>query len=146
MIQITILLVMVLAAIAVGVALRRRDGKLRANETEPSTESARTELLAAVGVDSSGPAVLHFSADWCGPCAAVRKVVAGVTEDLAGSPRPPLDIEIDIDAEPALAKELNVLSLPTTFVFDIEGRERFRISGVPKSADLRTALAPLTVG
>lgn len=146
MIQITILLVMVLAAIAVGVALRRRDGKLRANETEASTESARTELLAAVGVDSSGPAVLHFSADWCGPCAAVRKVVAGVTEDLAGSPRPPLDIEIDIDAEPALAKELNVLSLPTTFVFDIEGRERFRISGVPKSADLRTALAPLTVG
>ncbi|WP_433728341.1 thioredoxin family protein [Nocardia sp. CA-129566] len=146
MIQITILLVMVLAAIAVGVALRRRDGKLRANETDTGTESARTELLAAVGVDSSGPAVLHFSADWCGPCAAVRKVVAGVTEDLAGSPRPPLDIEIDIDAEPALAKELNVLSLPTTFVFDIEGRERFRISGVPKSADLRTALAPLTVG
>ena len=55
-------------------------------------------------------------------------------------------VEVDIDAEPALAKELNVLSLPTTFVFDIEGRERFRISGVPKSADLRTALEPLTVG
>ncbi|MGW4769357.1 thioredoxin family protein [Nocardia sp. NPDC004278] len=146
MIQITILLVMISAAIAVGFALRRRDGKMRASETETIAESARTELLASVGVDSSGPAVLHFSADWCGPCAAVRKVVAGVTEDLAGSPRPPLDIEIDIDAEPALAKELNVLSLPTTFVFDIEGRERFRISGVPKSADLRTALAPLTVG
>ncbi|MET8876147.1 thioredoxin family protein [Nocardia sp. NPDC004604] len=146
MIQITILLVMISAAIAVGFALRRRDGKMRASETETTAESARTELLTSVGVDSSGPAVLHFSADWCGPCAAVRKVVAGVTEDLAGSPRPPLDIEIDIDAEPALAKELNVLSLPTTFVFDVEGRERFRISGVPKSADLRTALAPLTVG
>jgi hypothetical protein len=68
-----------------------------------------------------------------------------VTEELASSPNPPLDIEIDIDAEPALARELNVLSLPTTFVLDVEGRERFRISGVPKTGDLRTALEPLTV-
>ncbi|WP_327095239.1 thioredoxin family protein [Nocardia vinacea] len=146
MIEITILLVVVLAAVAVGVVLQRRNGKLRASDTEAQDESARTDLLASVGADNSGPAVLHFSADWCGPCAAVRRVVAGVTEELSGSPRPPLDIEVDIDAEPALAKELNVLSLPTTFVFDIEGRERFRISGVPKSTDLRTALEPLTVG
>jgi hypothetical protein len=72
-------------------------------------------------------------------------VVAGVAEGLADAPNPPLDIEIDIDAEPTLARELNVLSLPTTFVFDREGRERFRISGVPKTADLHTALEPLTV-
>jgi thiol:disulfide interchange protein len=143
--EITILLVMVLAAVAVGLVLQRRNGKLRATDTQAPAESARTELLASVGVTGSGPAVLHFSADWCGPCAAVRRVVAGVTEELAESPRPPLDIEVDIDAEPALAKELNVLSLPTTFVFDAEGRERFRISGVPKSSDLRTALVPLTV-
>ncbi|SLJ80392.1 thioredoxin domain-containing protein [Mycobacteroides abscessus subsp. abscessus] len=37
-----------------------------------------------------------------------------------------------------------MLSLPTTFVFDAAGRERFRISGVPKAGDLRSALAPLT--
>jgi thiol-disulfide isomerase/thioredoxin len=144
MTQITILVVVVLAATAVGLVLRQRNGKLRAGTDEPA-ESARIDLLAAVGVTGAGPAVLHFSADWCGPCAAVRRVVAGVAGDLAEAPRPPQDIEVDIDAEPALAKELNVLSLPTTFVFDIEGRERFRISGVPKSADLRTALAPLTV-
>ncbi|MFQ6324849.1 thioredoxin family protein [Nocardia sp. CWNU-33] len=145
MIEITILVVMVLAALAVGTALRRRDGKLRAADTLTPTEAARTELLAAAGVSGAGPAVLHFSADWCGPCVAVRRVVAGVTEGLSDAPNPPLDIEIDIDAEPALAKELNVLSLPTTFVFDREGRERFRISGVPKTADLHTALEPLTV-
>jgi thiol:disulfide interchange protein len=145
MIEITILVVMMLAALVVGTALRRREGKLRAaTVVEPAT-SARAELLAAAGVTGSGPAVLHFSADWCVPCAAVRRVVAGVTEDLASSPNPPLDIEIDIDAEPALARELNVLSLPTTFVLDVEGRERFRISGVPKTGDLRTALEPLTV-
>ncbi|MEV0298916.1 thioredoxin family protein [Nocardia sp. NPDC050710] len=143
MIEITILTVMLLAAAAVGVTLRRRHGKVRATAASPEA-SARAGLLATVGVTGAGPAVLHFSADWCGPCSAVRRVVAGVTEELAESELPPLDIEVDIDAEPALARELNVLSLPTTFVFDAEGRERFRISGVPKAGDLRTALAPLT--
>ncbi|WP_433577807.1 thioredoxin family protein [Nocardia brasiliensis] len=156
MIEITILAVVLLAALAVGLLLRRRDGKVRAGDPRPrafatrkrsdiENGSARADLLASVGVTGTGPAVLHFSADWCGPCAAVRRVVADVTGQLAESPQPPLDIEIDIDAEPVLAKELNVLSLPTTFVFDTEGRERFRISGVPKVTDLRTALEPLTV-
>ncbi|MFB8279715.1 thioredoxin family protein [Nocardia colli] len=144
MIEITILAVMLLAALAVGVLLRRRDGKVRAADVI-ETRSARADLLAAVGVTGSVPAVLHFSADWCGPCAAVRRVVADVTGQLAESAQPPLDIEVDIDAEPVLAKELNVLSLPTTFVFDSEGRERFRISGVPKVTDLRSALEPLTL-
>ncbi|MGW4842327.1 thioredoxin family protein [Nocardia brasiliensis] len=144
MIEITILAVMLLAALAVGLMLRRRDGRVRAAD-DIESGSARADLLASVGVTGSGPAVLHFSADWCGPCAAVRRVVADVTGQLAESPQPPLDIEIDIDAEPVLAKELNVLSLPTTFVFDSEGRERFRISGVPKVTDLRSALEPLTI-
>ncbi|MGW4093489.1 thioredoxin family protein [Nocardia sp. NPDC004750] len=144
MIQVTILAVVLLAALAVGVLLRRRDGKIRAADGIDLAHTGRAELLASVGVTGAGPAVLHFSAEWCGPCSAVRRVVANVTGQLAGSPQPPQDIEVDIDAEPALARELNVLSLPTTFVFDIEGRERFRISGVPKATDLHSALEPLT--
>ncbi|MEU7766386.1 thioredoxin family protein [Nocardia sp. NPDC049190] len=144
MIQFTILAVTLLAALAVGMVLRRREGTVRPATVIETAESARADLLATVGVTGSGPAVLHFSAEWCGPCSAVRRVVANVTEQLAHSAQPPLDIEVDIDAEPALARELNVLSLPTIFVFDIEGRERFRISGVPKAADLHSALEPLT--
>lgn len=145
MIEITILAVMLVAGLAVGLYLRHREGAVR---TAPATldrdTATRDELLLAAGVTGSGPAVLHFSADWCGPCDAVRRVVADATRDLADSPQPPRDIEIDIDADPALARALNVLSLPTTFVFDAEGRERFRISGVPKTSDLRSALSPLT--
>jgi thiol:disulfide interchange protein len=148
MIEIVILTVALAAALVTGILVRRREGRLRARDPraaagDTTTDAAR--LLAAVGVTRARPAVLHFSADWCGPCAAVRRVVAGVVADLASAPQPPLDIEVDIDAEPALSRELNVLSLPTTFVFDAQGRERFRISGVPKAGDLRTALTPLTV-
>lgn len=144
MIEIVILAAVVLAAVAVGLLLRRNQGRVRPATLDPET-AQRARLLGAAGVLGAGPAVLHFSADWCGPCDAVRRVVAGVTADLSDSPNAPRDIEIDIDADPALAKELNVLSLPTTFVFDAAGKERFRISGVPKAGDLRTALEPLTV-
>ncbi|GAA4297399.1 hypothetical protein GCM10023161_49510 [Mycobacterium paraffinicum] len=54
-----------------------------------------------------------------------------------------LHLEIDIDANPAVAKRLSVLSLPTTFIFDAGGRQRYRTAGVPKAADLRQALQPL---
>ncbi|MFC9892686.1 thioredoxin family protein [Nocardia sp. NPDC127579] len=142
MIEITIVLVVLAAALAVGLVWRRRQGAVRQTETPVAAD--RATLLAAEGFTGAGPLVLHFSADWCGPCAAVRRVVATVTGELADTPRPPQDLEVDIDAAAGLARELNVLSLPTTFLFDAEGKERFRISGVPKATDLRTALAPLT--
>ncbi|MFD3507349.1 thioredoxin family protein [Nocardia sp. NPDC058666] len=144
MIEIVILAVVLATAVALGLFLSRRQGQVRPATLDADT-GQRTRLLDAAGVTGAAPAVLHFSADWCGPCDAVRRVVASVTDELSDSPNAPRDIEIDIDADPALARELNVLSLPTTFVFDAEGKERFRISGVPKAGDLRTALEPLTV-
>ena len=52
-------------------------------------------------------------------------------------------MEIDIDANPVVAKQLSVLALPTTLIFDAGGRQRYRSAGVPKATGLRTALAPL---
>jgi thiol-disulfide isomerase/thioredoxin len=105
-----------------------------------------TETAASVPVDSSdlglsgtGPTLVHFSAVWCGPCARVRRVVHQVCEDLPQVAH----VEIDMDANPAAARRLSVLSLPTTFIFDADGRQRYRAIGVPTAADLRTALEPL---
>ncbi|CAM2930440.1 thioredoxin family protein [Skermania piniformis] len=141
MTALSILLVVVAAAVLVGLVQRRRSGRLRV--TAPSGPQ-RSELLATAGVAAGRPAVLHFSADWCAPCAAVRTVVSQAVTELADQPNPPADIELDIDRNPSLAKELGVLSLPTTFIFDAELIERFRISGVPAVADLRSALSPLS--
>ncbi|WP_016695580.1 thioredoxin family protein [Rhodococcus rhodochrous] len=141
MIAVIVLMVVIVATLAVGTALRTRSGKLRATGVDASTASHELDpALATAGVGDGVPVVLHFSAPWCGPCAAVRRVVVQVLDRDPDSAR---EVELDLDENPVLARTLGVLSLPTTFVFDGEGRERFRTSGVPSADDLRTALSSL---
>jgi thiol-disulfide isomerase/thioredoxin len=120
-------------ATVVGRLLTLRTGMLR------DAKAAADVDTSDLGLSTTGPTVLHFSADWCGPCAAVRRVVNQVCAELPAVAH----VEIDMDANPAAAKRLSVLSLPTTIVFAADGRPQFRITGVPSAADLRTALEPL---
>ena len=123
----------VMVTLAISVALRRRSGVLRV--VSRPAELDTTDL----GLSRTGPTVVQFTAVWCGPCAAVRRVVSQVCADLDQVAH----VEIDMDANPAAARRLSVLSLPTTFIFDAEGRQRYRTVGVPRPADLKAALQPL---
>lgn len=134
---------MTAAAVAIAVALglvvaigawhNRRSGSLR-----DTTDRAAAET-SDLGLSTTGPTIVHFTAVWCGPCAAVRRVVDQVCEQLPGVAH----VEIDIDTNPVAGQNLSVLSLPTTFIFDADGRQRYRASGVPRPADLQAALKPL---
>ncbi|MBW0015668.1 thioredoxin family protein [Mycobacterium sp.] len=123
-----------------GWLLTRRSGNVR----EISAESAGgVEAAAAdLGLSRTGPTVVHFSAPWCGPCDRVRRVVVQVCEDL-GDLGDVAHVEVDLDAHPATARRFSVMSLPTTLIFDADGRQRYRVSGVPKATALRSALEPL---
>lgn len=112
---------------------------LRAGLMKEVPETATAVDNSDLGLSRTGPTVVHFSAVWCGPCAGVRRVVDQVCGELPGVAH----VEIDMDANPAAAKRLSVLSLPTTFIFDADGRQRYRTSGVPSATDLRSALEPL---
>lgn len=132
-------IVAVVAALAlagvVGWLLNRRSGHVRATELGTADEVDTRDL----GLSADGPTVVHFTAPWCSPCTQVRRVVTQVCTDLGDVTH----VEIDMDANPAAARRLSVLSLPTTFIFDAGGRQRYRASGVPKADDLRSALTPL---
>lgn len=136
---ITVIAVLIAAfglAYVVGRLITRRSGLIKGTAQWPALDDAD---VADLGLSRTGPTVLHFSAQWCGPCAGVRRVVDQVCADLPGVAH----VEIDMDANPGAARKLSVLSLPTTFVFDADGRQRYRASGVPTAADLRSALAAL---
>jgi thiol-disulfide isomerase/thioredoxin len=129
--------VVLIAALGVAYVLGRlltlRAGMLRAADEAANVDTS------GLGLSDTGPTLLHFSAVWCGPCAAVRRVVDDVCKDLPAVAH----VEIDMDANPDAARRLSVMSLPTTLIFDADGRPRYRTTGVPKAADLRSALEPL---
>ncbi|OBB48314.1 thioredoxin family protein [Mycobacterium sp. 852002-51961_SCH5331710] len=130
---ITVLVAALGVAYVIGRLLALRSGLLKASEDASNVDTSD------LGLSSTGPTVLHFSAEWCGPCGAVRRVVDEVCAELPAVAH----VEIDMDANPQAARRLSVLSLPTTIVFDRDGRPRYRTHGVPKAADLRSALEPL---
>ena len=123
------------AATLAGWLLTRRSGKIREIPLDRGADPDTADL----DLSRSGPTIVHFSAPWCGPCDRVRRVVGQVCEDMGDVAH----LEIDLDANPATARQFSVLSLPTTLIFDVDGRQRYRASGVPKAADLRSALQPL---
>jgi thiol-disulfide isomerase/thioredoxin len=120
-------------AFVVGRLMTLRAGLLKATTDAPVVDADE------LGLSRTGPTIVHFSAVWCGPCAGVRNVVDQVCATLPAVAH----VEIDMDANPEAARKLSVLSLPTTFIFDADGRQRYRASGVPTATDLRSALEPL---
>ena len=136
--SLVVVIAVLIAALGVAYVIHRLIA-LRAGLIKETTETAGSEPVdtSDLGLSGTGPTVVHFGAVWCGPCAGVRRVVNQVCGDL------PDVAHVEIDMDPAAARRLSVLSLPTTFIFDADGRQRHRAAGVPTAADLRSALEPL---
>ena len=135
--SVAVAIAVVIAVLGLGYVIGRLM-TLRSGVMKEAGDAAEVDT-SDLGLSRTGPTVVHFSAVWCGPCAGVRRVVDQVCGELGSVAH----VEIDMDANPGAARRLSVLSLPTTFIFDADGRQRYRTSGVPKATDLRTALEPL---
>ncbi|CAJ1496346.1 thioredoxin family protein [[Mycobacterium] burgundiense] len=132
-----LIIVIVIAVLGLGYLVGRlltlRSGLLRGAADAADVDTS------GLGLSDTGPTVLHFTATWCGPCQAVRRVIDTVCDDLPAVAH----VEIDMDTNLEAARRLSVLSLPTTIIFDADGRPRYRTTGVPTAGDLRSALEPL---
>ncbi len=63
-------------------------------------------------LESSKPVLLDFYADWCGPCQMVGPILAEIAEE-----REDIKVgKINVDAQPALAAQFNVVSIPLLVV------------------------------
>ncbi|PSP73963.1 thioredoxin [Halobacteriales archaeon QS_3_64_16] len=71
-----------------------------------------------------------FSATWCGPCQMLEPIVERVAADSPGAVA-----TIDIDANPDLAQQCSVRSVPTLLVF-ADGEPVERLLGVQDEAIL----------
>ena len=77
-------------------------------------------------LQSDIPVVVDLSASWCGPCMMLGPVIESLAEKYAGKVKVG---KVDIDENPHIARQLGVMSVPTTVLFN-NGHEENRIVGL----------------
>ena len=92
-------------------------------------QSFQEDVLA-----SDKPVLVDFWAEWCGPC----KMVAPVLEEIATQHSDKLTVaKLNIDENPQIAQQFQILSIPTMSVFQGGKIVKTIVGAKPKSALLR---------
>ena len=88
---------------------------------------------------ASGVHVVDFWAEWCGPCRLQAPILDQAATHYAGRIGAG---KVDVDEQPALARQYQVESIPTVIIFK-DGTEAERFVGVAGFDDLQRAIGGL---
>ncbi len=77
---------------------------------EKSTDATfETDVLKA-----SGPVVVDFWAEWCGPCRMIAPALEEISNSLNGKVK---IVKLNVDENPGIAAKYGIMSIPTLMLF-----------------------------
>jgi thioredoxin 1 len=79
--------------------------------------------FSAQVLESDQPVLVDFSAGWCSPCKMMEPIIEELAQEWNGLIKV---VKVDVDHNPDLAMQYQVMGLPTFILFvDGESKERF---------------------
>jgi len=89
-------------------------------------------------VESPVPVLIDFTATWCGPCKMLEPIVQQLVKDWDGKVKV---AKLDVDDDPNLAMEYNVMGVPTLILFK-DGKPVERVTGYQPKDRLQNKFNP----
>jgi thiol-disulfide isomerase/thioredoxin len=132
-----VLLAVLVLSVAFGIHRKLNDGRLR-EEIVPPLQGL-TEHLHLNHDHPPQVTFLQFSSEFCQPCRVTKKVLEDITNSFPAS----CHIELDVVEHMDLVKTYGITRTPTTLIIDKDGTVHYRATGVPKKAELLSAVFEL---
>jgi len=99
-----------------------------------NTPAVTDATFAKDVLQSDKPVLVDFWAEWCGPC----RLVAPVLEEIASQHGEKLQIvKLNIDENPNVARDYQIMSIPTMAVFQGGKIVKSIVGAKPKAALLK---------
>lgn len=97
-----------------------------ANLKAVSDASFETDVLKA-----TGPVLVDFWAEWCGPCKSIAPALEELAKDMTGKVTV---AKVNIDENPSSPQKYGVRGIPTLILFKDGQVAATRVGALPKSA------------